>query len=514
METSGIYTESVISSEDETNDDTVLKAAKEAFGINYLYPWQRIVIANILDAAENSDTGDKKNISAENSGDTDRPPSNQIVLLPTGAGKSLCFLTPALLLKGPTLILYPLIALMADQKRRMDEAGITSVVFRGGQTRAERQNNLKMIQNGAKIILANPEILQNKNLIEDLKKTPVEHIAIDEAHCVSEWGNTFRPAYLTLGTIIKELKAKCVTAFTATASPEILAEISEILFNGNARIVRSCPDRPNIHYTVINAWNKKRSAFSLALKEKKPLIIFCGTRRKSEDMARELAPFVGCDNVRFYHAGMTREEKDSTEKWFYPKTDGILCCTCAFGMGIDKKDIRTVIHLEASPTAESYIQEAGRGGRDGNTAKAILLWSRKDSMEYGKHIEGSRKFIMKKFAESRSCRRQVLLDALGGEQTFCEGCDICLSGHPAYFAEDASTAMRFIRRKNFLMKKDALLNALTDELNRKDRTTGINTWHSDDVLEILLQLEASGFIKKGRLASRKQTGCLTEPPVY
>ncbi|MBE6353761.1 RecQ family ATP-dependent DNA helicase [Treponema sp.] len=514
MENQEIYKETKMSQQDEPVDDPVLNAARKAFKINYLYPWQRIVIANIMDAAEQAGCRNKINNIPENNTEEDFPPPNQIVLLPTGAGKSLCFLVPALLLKGPTLILYPLIALMSDQKRRMDDAGIVSAVLKGGQTAGERFNNFQMIRSKAKVILANPEVLQDKKLIEELKKTPIAHIAIDEAHCVSEWGDSFRPSYLTLGSIIKELNPKCVTAFTATASPEVLARISEILFDGNARIIRSCSDRPNIHYSVINAWNKKRAAFSLVIKEHKPLIIFCGTRRKSEDMARELAPVLGYENVRFYHAGMTKEEKDRTEKWFYPKKDGVLCCTCAFGMGIDKKDIRTVIHLEASPTAESYIQEAGRGGRDGSTAKAILLWNWKDSVKYGKHEKGSRKSIMKKFAESRTCRRQVLLDALGGEQAFCEGCDICSSRHPAYFAADAAAVMHFIRKKNFLLKKDALLNALTNELNRNNISSRINSWHSDDVLEILVQLEDSGLIKKGSFASKKQYGCHIKPPLY
>ena len=195
--------------------DYVTKAAQDAFGITYLFPWQRIVIANILDASswkKQSFSGDLR----------EEPPKNQIVLLPTGAGKSLCFLTPALILPGATLVLYPLLALMADQKRRIDEGGLESVIFRGGQTLEEREENFKQIKNGARIILANPEVLQNKNLITRLKECNISHIAIDEAHCVSEWGDSFRPAYLTLGKIIKELDVPVVTAFTATASPEVL----------------------------------------------------------------------------------------------------------------------------------------------------------------------------------------------------------------------------------------------------------------------------------------------------
>lgn len=342
---------SVPESEEENtlDSDEVLQAAKKAFGISYFFPWQRIVIANILDSANPGNDILKDDVCSN---------GRQIVLLPTGAGKSLCFLAPALLLDKPTLVIYPLLALISDQKRRMDEGGLDCVVFRGGQTDLEREENFMRIKNGAKVIITNPEALQNKNLLERLCSFGIVHIAIDEAHCVSEWGDSFRPAYLNLGKVIKKINPPVVTAFTATASENVLSRVSEVLFDGEAKIVRSESDRPNIHYQVIKCYAKKRTAFLLALTEQKPLIIFCGTRAKSEDMARELSAYCGNDKVKFYHAGMSREEKQKVEKWFYPKDDAILCCTCAFGMGVDKKNIRTVIHLEPSPSAESYIQES------------------------------------------------------------------------------------------------------------------------------------------------------------
>ncbi|MCR5217912.1 RecQ family ATP-dependent DNA helicase [Treponema sp.] len=507
-----IFEEIKISDEEAFTDDEVVIAARNSFSISYLYPWQRIVIANIMDSAAREGftdcrpeaEEDIKSLHGEDSG-------RQIVLLPTGAGKSLCFLTPALLLKGPTLVLYPLLALMTDQKRRMDEGNLSSVIFRGGQSQEEREENFRKIREGAKIILANPEVLQDKRLLERLKEVNIAHIAIDEAHCVSEWGDSFRPAYLTLGSIIKELNTRTVTAFTATASPQVLERVSQILFDGNAHIVRSCSDRPNIHYFVVNAWNKKREAFRLALTEEKPLIVFCGTRNKAEDMARELAAFYGYDKVKFYHAGMEKEEKDYVEKWFYPSKDGILCCTCAFGMGVDKKDIHTVIHLEASPTAESYIQEAGRGGRNGSIAKAILLWSYNDSIKYEKFKKGSRERILKDFAESKSCRRQVLLDALGGEEAYCDGCDVCLRGGPAPAAEDALFTFKYIKKHNFLYSRDGLLNSLTREFNKKDSPLlNVSPWHSDDVNEIIKQLESGGWIKKGKFFLKNRTGSFTK----
>ncbi len=477
---------------DENCDDRATLAARKAFGITYLFPWQRIVIANILDAVEGNFDGmeeDEINDAVCN--------GRQIVLLPTGAGKSLCFLTPALLLDGPTLVIYPLLALMADQKRRMEEGCLEAVTFRGGQTEDEREENFRKLETGARIILANPEVLQNKALVERLSRCGIKHIAIDEAHCVSEWGDSFRPSYLTLGQIIKDLGVKVVTAFTATASPTVLSRVSQVLFDGDAHIVRSDSDRPNIHYNVINAYDKKRAAFRLAITEQKPLLIFCGTRAKSEDMARELAAYYGPDRVRFYHAGLEREEKTATEKWFYDRDDGILCCTCAYGMGVDKKDIHTVIHLEASPNAEAYIQEAGRAARDGSIGKAILLWGPEDSARVGKFGKDTRQWVMKKFAESETCRRQVLLDALGGEQAVCDGCDVCERGRPADFPEDADFVLNFIRSHRKLYSREELVDEAEARINRRDVIRfGMCIWESGDISEILDSLEKEKLIRR------------------
>ena len=434
----------------------------------------------------------------------------QIVLLPTGAGKSLCFLTPALLLKGPTLVIYPLLALMADQKRRMDSGGIESVIFRGGQSPQEREENFAKIKKGAKIIIANPEVLQNKSIVKALASCKIQHIAIDEAHCVSEWGDSFRPAYLTLGKIIEELGCKTVTAFTATASPQVLDRVSQVLFGGQSHIVRSDADRSNIRYNVIYAAAKKRLAFRLAVTEQKPLLIFCGTRAKSEDMARELALYMGCDKVKFYHAGLEKAEKNATEEWFFNKSDVVLCCTCAYGMGVDKKDIKTVIHLESPPTAESYLQESGRIARDGSIGKAILLWNYADHKKFSTYPKNSREYKMLLFAESSTCRRQVLLDALGAEQAVCSGCDVCERGGKAPFAYDLDLALNFITKNRKMYGYSQTQALLQSEFNKKDLALfGLRIWDQEDILTILSELKSRMLIKKchwpwkGRLTNVK-----------
>ena len=189
--------------EEITEPDLITKTAEENFGIKYLYPWQRMVVENILQAYECkkklAGLSDEERADFFQKEDDSFCRGRQIVLLPTGAGKSLCFQIPALLLDGPTLVIYPLLALMTDQQRRMEEGSLKCVVFRGGQSQEERAANFQKIMDkspsGAKIILANPEVLQSQSLLDELSRAGIKHIAIDEAHCVSEWGDSFRPSY-------------------------------------------------------------------------------------------------------------------------------------------------------------------------------------------------------------------------------------------------------------------------------------------------------------------------------
>ena len=234
------------------------------------------------------------------------------------------------------------------------------------------------------------------------------------------------------------------------------------------------------------------------------MIIFCGTRGKSEDMARELNFCFGRGTAQYYHAGLEKEEKEEVEKWFYKSTDGILCATCAYGMGVDKKDIKTVVHLEPSATAEAYIQEAGRGGRDGSIAKAILLWSLQDSLDYSVYKPGSRESALRDFAESVTCRRQVLLDALGAEQAACSGCDICQGIE--YESCDWERALQLIKKHPKFYKKDEAQEEHTLLMNSVfHKTLGLNIWNHNDSVEVFSQLtktgriETRGILWKGRL---------------
>ena len=233
------------------------------------------------------------------------------------------------------------------------------------------------------------------------------------------------------------------------------------------------------------------------------MIIFCGTRNNAEDMSRELNVCFGRGTSRFYHAGMEKTEKEEVEKWFYESLDGILCATCAYGMGVDKKNIKTVVHIVPSATAEAYIQEAGRGGRDGSVAKAILIWSPDDSLKYSIFKAGSRESAMREFAETKDCRRQVLLDALGAEKAVCSGCDLCEAREHAKQQSNEFTdwklVYKLIKRNPHFYTKEELEASVTELMNRKYiKTMGVNIWNHSDSADLVRQLEESLMIEKSK----------------
>lgn len=486
-----------------------IENAKRVFGVEYLTAWQRLVVANILDAAGAADCGDEGAALGK-----------QIVLLPTGSGKSLCFLAPALALNGPTLIVYPLTALMNEQAGKIRGRSLECAVFKGGQSEKERAECFSALDRGAKFILSNPETLMNPSLLARLAERKVAHVAIDEAHCVCEWGDSFRPAYLELPRVIKTLGSPIVTAFTATAGPRVLRRISDVLFEGEARLIQSSADRENIHYSVVPAASKKKALIRLCLSEKRPALVFCSTRGRAEMTARLLASYFGDSpqkqTARFYHAGLSAAEKEEVERWFFASNDGILCATCAYGMGMDKPDIATVIHFDASASPESFIQEAGRAGRNGSDVRSILLWSDEDDRKFSFGSSGEdssengfdeRRQVIKDYAVSKTCRRQLLMNYLTGEQVFCSGCDICdekSRGKQIARDEDKIAALAFIKKHNFLFAKEEITQLLMNRFNARDlKTFSQNVWEAADVNEILNALLSEKKIKiAGRLRNR------------
>ena len=303
----------------ETNLDPITNLAFTVFGISYLYPYQRLVISNILDTIE------------RNGEDTTL---RQIVLLPTGSGKSLCFQLPSLLVSGLTVVVYPLLGLIADQQRRLDERHIKAVTLKGGMTHSEKKSAFKACLSGqVRMILANPEILITPDCMNFLKEACIDHFVIDEAHCIAEWGDSFRPAYLELARPLAAAQPRVVTAFTATASPAILKRITGLLFGDEPYgLIAGQPDRPNIHYSVIPTMSMVKTIRQTVFQATKPLIVFVQSRKAAELVAEDLRQCFPDLDARFYHAGLDKPERSALEAWFLHSPDGVLCATCAYGI--------------------------------------------------------------------------------------------------------------------------------------------------------------------------------------
>ncbi|MCL2801250.1 MAG: RecQ family ATP-dependent DNA helicase [Treponema sp.] len=435
-------------------DDHLTEALKKYFGLSYLFPYQRLAISNILESInENSDPG----IDRETLG-------GQIVILPTGAGKSLCFQLPAILIEGITLVIYPILSLMADQQRRLDSHGLSPVTIRGAQTKEERDDIWEKLESGkAKFIIANPEVLLTPQVKDKIRNLKVKHIVIDEAHCVSEWGESFRPSYLEIGSIIKNINPQIVTAFTATASASVLEKIKKYVFDDSqVNIIMGNPDRPNISYSAMGCINRNLTVRDLLINNKRPAIVFCSSRPGTEKLAHYLRNELEemghswYKEIRFYHAGLNREEKTITEKWLLNNTEAVLCSTCAFGMGVDKADIRTIIHRDCPPSIEAYLQESGRAGRDSGQSKAVLLWGPDDNETNAPLLKYARDTV--------NCRRHSLLSMLdytSDEVPETNCCDVCNNEASGELREEHSVLDFFRRNKRRFTQTQAasVLNA-------------------------------------------------------
>jgi ATP-dependent DNA helicase RecQ len=306
------------------------------------------------------------------------------VVMPTGGGKSLCYQLPGIASDALTVVVSPLIALMADQYRRLLLGGHPAAMIASGMDAGTAARALADVRSGrARIVLCSPERFASSSFLDALAQREVDLFAVDEAHCVSEWGHDFRPDYLRLRGVIDRLGSPTVMACTATATEQVAEEISVRLGLRDPHVMRAGFDRPNLSFDVIalegtGSKARKQMLLSLALSDpaKRPAIVYCGTRRDTEEVAEQLRcaglPAVG------YHAGMPADERASAQHRFMEGDAEIVVATNAFGMGVDKADVRAVVHWAIPKSVEAYYQEVGRGGRDGAPARAILLASRSD----------------------------------------------------------------------------------------------------------------------------------------
>ncbi|RKS87656.1 ATP-dependent DNA helicase RecQ [Orbus hercynius] len=363
---------------------------------------------------------------------------DNLVIIPTGGGKSLCYQIPALLLAGTTLVISPLIALMKDQVDQLLAYGIKAACLNGSQSPQEQQMVMKQYKQGEiKLLYIAPERLATGAFSAMIDAIPPALIAIDEAHCISQWGHDFRPEYLQIGQLKARFPTIAIIALTATADEMTRQDIIERLNLTQPQTYLSSFDRPNIRYTVVERFNPLEQISSFLRNQTGNCgIIYCSSRAKVDDMALRLTQ--RGYSVVAYHAGLSAQERANAQERFLKDDVPIMVATVAFGMGINKPNVRFVIHANVPRTIEAYYQETGRAGRDSLPAEALLLsnssdfnWYQKviDEKEAGFHksIELHKLNEMIAFTQSQTCRRIVLLNYFGEHRhEKCNNCDICL----------------------------------------------------------------------------------------
>ena len=379
-----------------------------------------------------------------------------LAIMPTGAGKSICYQVPALVLPGITIVISPLISLMQDQVKALNEAGIHAAFINSALTETQISKALQLAMQGVyKIIYVAPERLESYGFMEFATHGDISMVTVDEAHCISQWGQDFRPSYLKIVDFIKRLpKRPVVTAFTATATTEVKEDILSILNLEDPKVVVTGFDRENLYYSVEHT--SKKDAFIMDYIEKHPKesgVIYCATR-KNVDKVFEMLFKMGVP-VTKYHAGIDNDTRKKNQEDFIYDRAPVMVATNAFGMGIDKSNVRYVIHYNMPQSMENYYQEAGRAGRDGEPAQCILLFSPQD-MVLGKFLLESKDFAglseedvelvkqrdirrlrgMEGYARTTRCLRNYILEYFGEQVS--EPCDNCGNCHREYQEVDVT----------------------------------------------------------------------------
>jgi len=401
--------------------DPLADLLKQIFGFDTFRPLQREIMEEILAGRD------------------------AFALLPTGGGKSLCFQLPGLLLPRLTVVVSPLIALMKDQVDSLHAAGVAATYLNSSLTAAESSARLRGLHAGQyKLLYLAPERLMLSGVLEDLQRWGVSLLAIDEAHCISEWGHDFRPEYRQIAALRNLFPKTPLLALTATATPRVREDIVTQLRLEKAHCFVASFNRPNLTYRVeakAKAYEKVR--FFIKSRRSEAGIVYCQSRKGAEELASKLAD----DGIPAlpYHAGLTTKERAKNQELFLRDKTNVICATIAFGMGINKSNVRFVIHYDLPKNIEGYYQETGRAGRDGLPSECLMLYSPGDAVKQRRFIDEKtdpeeRRIVLDQlqqilhYAEAELCRRATLLDYFGetGSEGNCGSCDNCILPRESY----------------------------------------------------------------------------------
>ena len=408
--------------------------------------------------------------------------NNAFVLMPTGGGKSLCYQLPALVMEGTAIVISPLIALMKNQVDaiRGFVAGNDGIAhFLNSSLNKAQLTEVRndLLSGATKLLYVAPESLTKAENVAMLKEIKISFYAVDEAHCISEWGHDFRPEYRRIRNIIEDIGVAPIIALTATATPKVQSDIIKNLGMTNATVFKSSFNRPNLYYEIRDKSDPKRDIIKYIRQHPgRSGIIYCLSRKKVE----ELAELLNINGIKAapYHAGLDAKTRAENQDKFLMEEVDVIVATIAFGMGIDKPDVRFVIHYDIPKSIEGYYQETGRAGRDGNVGECITFYSYKDIQKLEKFMQGKpvaeqeigKQLLMETvaYAESNSCRRKLLLNYFGEEyhEENCGACDNCLHPKKQFDGqEEMAMVIELIQTLPEHFKIEHLANILAGEMN-------------------------------------------------
>ncbi|PKQ65873.1 DNA helicase RecQ [Labilibaculum filiforme] len=407
--------------------------------------------------------------------------NDTFVLMPTGGGKSLCYQLPSLMLEGTAIVISPLIALMKNQVDAMrnfgDDDGVAHFLNSSLSKSATLKVKEDVLEGRTKLLYVAPESLTKESNIEFLKQVKISFYAVDEAHCISEWGHDFRPEYRKIRSIVNEIGSAPIIALTATATPKVQHDIQKNLGMLDALVFKSSFNRPNLYYEVRPKVNATKEIIKfIRANAGKSGIIYCLSRKKVEELAETLQ--VNGIKAVPYHAGMDSSTRSGNQDKFLMEDVDVVVATIAFGMGIDKPDVRYVIHYDIPKSLEGYYQETGRAGRDGGEGHCLTFYSYKDIQKLEKFMQGKpvaeqeigRQLLLEtvSFAESAICRRTMLLHYFGENHidTNCGNCDNCLHPKKEFQGQEfVIKALKLVKLVKERFKINHLVNILTGEQN-------------------------------------------------